>query len=293
MNRKIKAYSMVFMLLAGIAVLPLLTIKPKTKGPEVSRPVPVHPCRFYDERDFFKSISLANSAPPSDFIRGGVVPHHLLAGYMIADFFHILSLQDINRVIILGPNHYNKGPRIATSRYSWETAFGILEVDGEFVGKLIQRGIAQTSEEFMPEEHSIAGLIPYIKFYLPEVKIVPLIFHSDITEGEARNLGEFLGKNLNEKDVIVASVDFSHYLPISAAQEKDEETIKAIKEFNISALFKMGNDHLDSPASIGTLLQAMKHLDAEELVILHHSNSGIILGRGVPETTSYFTIVFY
>jgi AmmeMemoRadiSam system protein B len=48
------------------------------------------------------------------------------AGYMTADFLNLHKDQAVERVILLGPNHYLKGPRVASSRQDWHTAFGVL-----------------------------------------------------------------------------------------------------------------------------------------------------------------------
>ncbi len=291
MRKPIKRYwilavLLLFTLVFGIRIL-------KYDNPEVIRAVPVHPCKFYDQERFAASIVMPKSDPVSDNIRGGVIPHHLVAGYMIADFFNMLSGQDVERIILLGPNHYLRGPRIATSRYSWETAFGRLQADREIVDELIRDGIAKADEEIMPDEHSIAGLIPYIKYYLPDTRLVPLVLYWDITPREAANMGKLLEEYAGEKSVVVASVDFSHYLTMEEAEEKDRETLEAILEADYERIFRMGNDHLDSPGSIGILLQTMKNLGADNLTVLHHSNSGLVLGRETEETTSYFTLIYH
>lgn len=291
MSKQFKVYAIVLIFIIVARLFCFTDMKPETCG--VSGTGPVHTCKFYDEESFVESISRVKSIPMSSTIKGGVIPHHLVAGYMIADFFNMLSGQDIERVILIGPNHYVRGPRIITSKYPWQTAYGILEEDDELIDVLIKSGIAHVNEEVMTDEHSIAGLIPYIKYYLPEAKIVPLILHWDISLREAENLSHLLTQYVGKKSVIVASVDFSHYLTMEEAQVKDRETLKAIQASDYELLFNMGNDHLDSPASIGILLQAMKGLGAENLTVLHHSNSGIVLGRYVEETTSYFTLVYH
>jgi AmmeMemoRadiSam system protein B len=254
--------------------------------------VPAHPCRFFNERDFYESLSRTGSEPADVRIRGGVVPHHLVAGYMIADFFRILSAREVERVIVIGPNHYLKGPRVASSRYNWQTPFGILKTDTALVDELTGSGITGVDEGAIAGEHSIAAIVPYIKYYLPDSAVVPVILHPDLTEREAENLANLLLQNTGNRDVLVASVDFSHYLTGEEAMQRDAVTLKAIGERDYSRLLKMGDEYLDSPPSLVTLMKAMDKAGAASMTVLHHSNSARILERNLEETTSYFTLIY-
>ena len=254
--------------------------------------VPAHTCRFYNEKDFFESLSKTGSEPTGERIRGGVIPHHLVAGYMIADFFRILSGREVERVIVIGPNHYLKGPRMASSRYNWQTPFGILKTDAALVDELAGSGIAGVDEGAIAGEHSIAAIVPYIKYYLPDSAIVPIILHPDLTEKEAENLADLLLQNTGDGDVLVASVDFSHYLTGKEAMQRDAVTLKAIGDRDYARLLKMGDEYLDSPPSLVALMKAMDKAGAGSMTVLHHSNSARILEKNLEETTSYYTLIY-
>ena len=254
---------------------------------------PAHPCRFYNERDFFESLLKTGSEQVNVQVRGGVIPHHLVAGYMIADFFRILSSQEVERVIVIGPNHYLKGSRVASSRYNWQTPFGMLKADTVLVDELAGSGIAGVDEGAFAGEHSIAAIVPYIKYYLPDSAVVPIILHPDLTEREAENLADFLLQNTGSRDVLVASVDFSHYLTGEEAMQRDSVTLKAIEARDYARLLKMGDEYLDSPPSLVALMKAMDKAGAGSMTVLHHSNSARILERSLDETTSYFTLIYH
>lgn len=105
-------------------------------------------------------------------------------------------------------------------------------------------------------------------------------------------MAEYLSSLIEDDGVVIASVDFSHYLTRHEAEEKDRETLKIIEEGNLDTLFTMGNDHLDSPAALVTLFLAMKNLGIQDFNLLDHTNSGIIMGNDMIETTSYMTMLF-
>ena len=252
-------------------------------------------CNYYNENDFRISVSQADEAvPPSGVIKSGIVPHHLLAGRMIAGFFKVLAADPPKLVVVLAPNHKRSGMTdLHTSALNWETPFGVLEADSSAAVSLAKTLKAAESRSIMEEEYSISGLVPYIKHYLPEAKILPVLLHGGYGKENSERLGSFLAENLKgKKAVILASVDFSHYLPVDRADRMDEVTLQALENMDAEKISHMGNDNLDSPPSIIALLTAMESMQAKDFKLLGHNNSSRITGSGADYTTSYFTAVF-
>ncbi|MEW6622050.1 MAG: AmmeMemoRadiSam system protein B [Bacillota bacterium] len=255
-----------------------------------------HPNIFFEPQWFGgKDAGNPGEGVPG-IIGGAVVPHHLLAHELMGQVFAELAHQEPSLVIIVGPNHFNKGARILTSLWAWETPFGMVEVDNQIADEVLKLSLVQRNDQVFSTEHSMGNLMPFVKYYLPEAKVLPIILHYDVTWQEAKALGEHLAA-LAEKEragaVIIASVDFSHYLTRKEAEAKDAETITALKAKNMGRIFAMGNDYLDSPASIGVIFAAMDRMGCKEFEILANTNSGIILGNDLIETTSYITMLFY
>jgi hypothetical protein len=165
-------------------------------------------------------------------------------------------------------------------------------VEDRVVSVLLDKGLALRDEEVLSQEHSVGALVPFLKYFLPEAKIVPLILHHDVSLHEVDALLNALEPFLNGRAVLISSVDFSHYLPRSEAQAKDRETIRYMRNFNYATLFSLGNDYLDSPASLAAALRLAEKRGFKEFSVLDNTNSGIILQNDFIETTSYFTLVF-
>lgn len=294
---------------------------------------PVLNCKYYNSKDFMGSVTavdsasnagpataagstspviptagtIAGNAVSTGVIAGGVVPHHLLAGKMIASFFKTISESSPDTLVIIAPNHGRIGHNsINTSLLGWSTDLGTLENDTVLTNRIISKTGASQDNTLMEEEHSISSLIPYIRHYMPKVKIVPVLLHGNYPANKSTELGIQLAGELSgtagtagmpvtsatSKTAIIASVDFSHYLDAAAADKMDEKTLKAIKAFDIKSISMMGNDNLDSPPSIIVLLSAMKELRATSLEVTGHDNSSVIAGKGADYTTSYFTLLF-
>ncbi len=257
------------------------------------RPNPAYPS-FVTCQELADALGSAKPGPTADIGHqvSGVVPHHLVAGHLIADFFAGLSEQSPELIIIAGPNHENRGGKVITGFYDWQTPGGTVKTDQRVVEGLLDQHLAVQDETVLAGEHSIGSLVPFVHHYLPQAKIVPLILHHGVTLSEVDKLLTGLTPYLNEKTVLVASVDFSHYLTRREAETKDSQTLIHMRNFDYGALFRLGDDHLDSPASLALAFRLAENRGIKEFQVLDHTNSGIIMNNDLMETTSYFTLVF-
>ncbi|MFA5994230.1 MAG: AmmeMemoRadiSam system protein B [Parcubacteria group bacterium] len=261
-----------------------------------SNGIHVHGVPFEDQELFFKSVGNYPIQEKNNTVdvMGGIVPHHLLPSFIIADFFSRLSSQEINTIILVGPNHYERGgAHVITSHYAWETPLGVLESDNEIVSRLEEGKLANAEENIISLDHSMTAILPFIKYYLPDVKVAPLILSRKVDVQEIGTLAEALKKYLQtNKAVLVASVDFSHYLTNIEAKQKNEESLVAIEKRSYGEIFNFGNDHMDSPSSISLLLKTMDALGADKMSVLHDTNSGELFGNDRSQTTSYLSLLF-
>lgn len=255
-------------------------------------PASVYPNVFFEPKSFCYEVNL-NEIDHDVWIDGAVVPHHLLAHKLIEGVFQKLHTQQPDTIILVGPNHFNKGEKLITTTLGWQTPFGVVESNRAIIEELTTSRLIKVNEEAFKSEHSMGSLMPFIKFYLPDTKVVPIILHHDVSLKEAINLGTHIAEFLKDENcIIVASVDFSHYLTRVEAEKRDKETIHALYSKNMARIFSMGNEYLDSPAAIGVLFSAMNELGVNGFSILENTNSGVLLGNDLIETTSYITIAF-
>ena len=78
-----------------------------------------------------------------------------------------------------------------------------------------------------------------------------------------------LNKLSKEKNILlVGSIDFSHYQNYNNTEKYDEETIKLIKDFNISELKVKDGKYLDSPESMGIILKYSELKGIDEVNVL-------------------------
>jgi len=253
-----------------------------------------HPLYSFEEELFFNGVNSVNKQNlwKSD-IYGGIVPHHTIASPLISGFFYNLSKQEVKTIIVAGPNHDNEGDAdAATSRIPWETPFGLLSVDEDLIAEMIFETGVELKDDIISDEQSIAALVAYFKYYLPETNIVPIILKSGFDISNVEKLSEYLSQKINKEIVLIVSVDFSHYLSFDVAQKKDEITLSLIKDNNINGIYGLNSDYLDSPPSISLLIRTMEKAGADNPEVLAHSNSALFLEKPISSTTSYFIITY-
>lgn len=254
-----------------------------------------HKLIYYDQKLFFEGVAKANknnSIAPND-AAGGIIPHHLLPSSLLSGFFKNLQGQNPKRIILLGPNHNELGYYNSISSLDgWQTPFGTVQPDQKTVNGLADKDLVHINENVIENEHSVASIMPYIKFYLPGARVVPIIVRGVMGQPEAQKLADEIAGYRDDQTIIISAVDFSHYLSAAAAEQKDEITYKAMKDFDYKKILSFNNDYTCSPQSIAILLMAMKDLGKTNFNLQQHTNSGLMENNLYMETTSYFSILF-
>ncbi len=281
---------------AAVAIIALaFVLLPSTwdqpAPPSITQAAPAHPLTFFDDRAFAVALARAEAAHPNPMTgaRAVIVPHHWFAGHLILGGLRDLAASgDYQRIVLIGPNHVNAGAAaVVTSDIAWRTPFGSVEPDAEALRSLLDGGFAQSQPEVLTYEHSVAGIVPAIAYYLPEARLVPLALRRDMTAGEVQRLAAALASLLDSRTVLVAAVDFSHYLSAEEAGRRDRETLAALDSLDSSRILSFGDDHLDSPPSIAALLEAMRLTGAGEFRLGENTNSSELGGSALEPVTSY------
>lgn len=255
----------------------------------------VTPLRSFSLGEFLPQIQKVdrNTSEFPKPISGGVIPHHTLAGEYIADFFRRLAKQHPQTIVIVGPNHLEKGEYpVLTTLNGWETPSGIVQPDQLLLKKILDEKIAAIDTSVVSEDQAIAAIMPYLHHYLPKTRVVPLLVSNYLREGDIRDLVRKLNREADKEVVYMASVDFSHYLRPEEAEKRDLETLNLVRDADYKQLLSLSSDHLDSPSSLVLLMLLMEQRDTTKMELIAHSNSAYLLKDVTTPTTSYFVITY-
>jgi len=180
---------------------------------------------------YFNSISPTDTDTKCSNIRAMIVPHagYIYSGYSANLAFRELKNQDIKTLVVIGPSHKVYFDGISVAYYDqYETPFGDLVIDK----KLISTLISNFDIHFYPkahQEHSTEVQMPFIKYYLPNVKIVELVY-SNVDTNKLAHMIDFCLQD--DSVACVISSDLSHFYDIDKAKELDTICLKAISSLD-------------------------------------------------------------
>lgn len=245
------------------------------------------------DKVFFENFYKSIQDKPENIgeVKGGIIPHHLLAGNIDAAFFENLKKQNPSIIVLFSPNHFSRGfGDIITTELDWKTVFGVVENDTKIVRELTKTGMVEIDEKAIKEEHGVYGLVPFVAKSLPDAKVLSFAFKNNI---DAQMQEEFLDNliMLVPKDtVFIASIDFSHYQNSPIADFHDELAKNVIKTFDYDRLNKL---EIDSVPSLYALLKTMEHFGTQKIGYEIHSNAAKLTGNLQAENiTSYYSPYF-
>ncbi|WP_161494842.1 AmmeMemoRadiSam system protein B [Bradyrhizobium canariense] len=198
--------------------------------------------------------AIASEKPAADLpdgITGIGVPHHLLAANLIARGFWTAANNSYARVIIIAPDHFSRSRRaFATLRRDFETPFGTLTNDRTATDSLLSDRALFDESDLFEKEHGIQALLPFVKHFFPNAKIVPVVASYGSTRADWDRAALELKKIADDHTLIVQSTDYSHYLPLQDAVRRDQETLNVIASGDLDAVNGLIQpDHLDSKAA--------------------------------------------
>ena len=225
---------------------------------------------------------------------GGVVPHagYIYSGNVAAHVFSKIS--GAKTFVIIGLNHRSFGSAVAVSAQPWETPLGRVEIDYEFV-KALPKRIIDTDETAHKYEHSIEVQLPFLQYKFNKFKIVPISMALQ-DEETAKEVGDEVAetiKKLRSKAVILASSDFTHYMPDSVARDIDRYVIESILNLDVHEFYKRIRIRDASVCGFGpiaAMLNASIKLGAKEGELIKYATSGEV-ARDMTSVVGYAGIV--
>jgi len=240
---------------------------------------------FYDEA--YKNAPTTISALPETV--GGIVNHHLLAAPLLAQFFDGLAKQKPEHLIIIGPDHLSRGSSpITISAEGWGTAYGDLHPDSALIDQLSNSGAAHIEEWPFDYEFSVGGLVTFAKRSFPDIDVTTIILRGDAPEAALAKLAAALPRSPDT--LVVASLDFSHYLPTDVADFHDLTNRAVISDFDTADLDKI---EIDSIPTLRVALEYFQLRGALTDTLVASTNSAKITGKlDTQETTSYLNQYF-
>ena len=163
------------------------------------------------------------------------VPHevYIYSGYTANIAYKILQRSGVKKFVIIGPSHRVAYEGISLCDFqSYETPFGDIDGDGNIAQKLKDE-FALTCLQSAHSEHSTEVQFPFVKHYIPDAKIVELVYSS----ANAEDVSKIIDFVLKQKDCgVIISTDLSHFYNLADANKLDSIFLSALEKLDLDTL---------------------------------------------------------
>lgn len=234
-----------------------------------------------------------------------IAPHAGIqfSGQAAACAYRMLRGRDINRVILIGPSHYQGFRGLAVSGAdAYETPLGCINVDCESASALAAIPLFQGPSEAERVEHSLEMHVPFLQTVLPDCKVLPLVA-GHLSPADCAVAAKDLSSLMDNQTIVAVSSDFTHYgkrfgyVPFT---DNVRERLHALDTGSINCILKKDAEAFTGyvsetgtticgAAPIALLLEMLP--DESRGSLLSYYTSGDILGD-YTDTVSYASIVF-
>ncbi|MGB5966360.1 MAG: AmmeMemoRadiSam system protein B [Sulfurimonadaceae bacterium] len=188
--------------------------------------------------------------------RALIVPHagYVYSGYTANLAYAMAQKSSAKRIIVIGPSHRVYFEGLSAAKYeALKTPCGLLRSDEQYLQKLDKRFSFGFVKEAHAKEHSTEVQFPFINHYMPEKKVIEIIYG----KSTKRELTELMVHLLNDPDnLLIISSDLSHYYAKKEAHNKDFICLDAVEQID-SKLLKSGCEACGYDG-IKALLEAVK-----------------------------------
>jgi len=227
-----------------------------------------------------------------------IAPHagYIYSGKTAAYAYNTIKGKDYTRVIVLSPSHreYFQGNSVYFGD-AYKTPLGEIEIDKEFRDKIINSGSTIfSSSNGHKEEHALEVHLPFLQSVLSDFKLVPIVMGNQ-SEASIADLAKTLAENVDDKTLIVASTDLSHFYSKKKTDELNSLVEECINNFDYEKLFsdlEFENCHACGGGLVVTALKAASLCGRTNAEVLNRSDSGDVTGDPT-EVVGYLSAVIY
>ncbi len=183
----------------------------------------------------FNKLYDENQTLPNLKSRAIIVPHagYIYSGYTANIAYRVLEKSNIKKFVVIGPSHRVAFNGISLCDFSsYTTPFGDIENGNDLSQKLKDEFSLSCLKE-AHSEHSTEVQFPFIKHYIPDAKIVELVY----SKIDAEYISEIIDFILAQEDCgVIISTDLSHFYNLEDANKLDLICLDAIQNQDIQKL---------------------------------------------------------
>lgn len=231
-------------------------------------------------------------------VRGIVAPHagYVYSGRTASSAYKKIIDKNYENVIVISPSHreYFSGSSIYLGD-AYKTPLGEIKINKEISQQMIDSSkTIFFGEEGHRAEHGLEVHLPFLQIVLGEFNLIPIVI-GDQSNLFVNELSESMQKVVDDKTLIVASSDLSHFYTKQEANLFDAAVEKHINNFSFDELQKDLEQQKCFACGGGAIVSTMKALDAKNIKkskVLMRSDSGDVSGDN-SEVVGYLSAIIY
>jgi len=209
-------------------------------------------------------------------LRGLVCPHagYTYSGPVAAHSYAALAEDGWpDTFIVIGPNHTGMGASVALGTEDFQTPLGVVKIDQDLAQQLLKDVLYEdmAAHRF---EHSVEVQLPFLQHINEKVSFVPICL-MDQEYGTAKKVGQIIKDAVKGRNVVViASTDFSHYLPKDVAAKQDRMAIDQIVKMDTRGLYQTIQKNDISMCGYGPVIAMLTAAEGGKAQLLKYASSG-------------------
>ena len=208
------------------------------------------------------------------------MPHHNIVANVRQGFLQKIALSRLitRKIILIGPDHFSQNQQqISINNEDWNLSTGLMKFQDFNLNLPVNNAL-------LKNDHAVYNPLTDLKTYFPKATIYPILIGQKVPFSELDSLISKIYSICKFDCLLVASVDFSHYLPATLAEVHDTYTFKVLNNFDFNNL---NNVEVDSPQSLYLLTKFSENKSAKKINLFAHTNSGYIANNPDIETTTH------
>ncbi len=259
---------------------------------------------FYpdNEKDLRNNIVNLMNKARSEFetknILGIISPHagYIYSGYSAAHGFNALKQKKFNTAVILSPSHSEYFPGISVySGDAYQTPFGLIPININ-KRKILSAGNEEIFEgiEGHRKEHAVEVQLPFLQVINKEFDIVPVVI-GDQSKKYIDIVADKLVDIIDDKTIVVASSDLSHFYDKATADKLDSIVQSRIENFEFDELqsdLEKNKCEACGGGAIVALMKSAYQVNFRKSKILSRTDSGDFSGDN-RRVVGYLSAVVY
>ena len=218
-------------------------------------------------------------------VRGIVSPHagYIYSGPTAATGYAMLKGHRFDTVVVVSPSHREYFGAISVySGDAYQTPLGTIGIDKKLRDDLVGASALIIADEAgHREEHAIEVQLPFLQEVLGQFKLLPIVMGDQKREfclGLAAALAKVIGQ---QRVLLVASSDLSHYHSSRVADAIDMVTIEDVRKFDYKQLMADLESRKAEACGGGptvAVMAALRSIGVTKIDVVHHCNSGDMTG---------------